>query len=575
MDLPSFSIVIPTYQRRETVCDAVRTAGAIVYAGSLEILVVVDGSTDGTEDALLTIDCPFPMRVIRQANAGPASARNHGAAEAAGDILLFLDDDMMCDPDIVANHAASYADGADAVRGPIRIEANSPPGFLTDETAKWSAHSLANETHGTPLKPFDFAGGHLSVRRSVFEELGGFDIRFTEDGLFAEEDADFGVRLIAQSKVHYNPKAICYHRYVVTPRLNMQKALWAARAHMLFARKHPKFARTMFELRGRHRWQTRWFYRPLGRIPGMARLLPILAVRLAEAAQDWPRPLNKAVGYFFRLARGTAYWAAIEALGGAPISRKALVLCYHVLRREEIGHAIAPYAITLETLEEQLDSLLRRGYTFISASELLAFVHDGGALPNRAVLVTFDDGYAAMLEIAEKILKPRKIPSLVFAVTGVASHTNEWDQTDGAPKLALLKPDELRHLTTLGCEVGSHSRTHPVMPELDEATLFQEAKGSADDLVDMGLPRPDFFAYPYYYRDARSIAAVAKSGYAAAFGLTDEFVTPQSNIFDLPRVAINPQDRGAIFHLVTRWPRPFCRLARGLHRIKRARATRR
>ena len=131
MARPSFSIVMPTYQRRDVVSDAVRALARLRYDGPLEALVVVDGSTDGTAAALAEIAVPFPFRVVTQANGGAASARNIGARAATGEVLLFLDDDMMVDPDIVEQHASSHLAGADAVLGDIPLEAGSRAGFLS------------------------------------------------------------------------------------------------------------------------------------------------------------------------------------------------------------------------------------------------------------------------------------------------------------------------------------------------------------------------------------------------------------------------------------------------------------
>src|SRR5436305_3071863 len=80
---PSFSMVIPTYQRRDVVCEVVRALSRTTYAGKLELIIVVDGSTDGTAEALAAIACPFPVRILEQPNGGASRARNRGAAEAA------------------------------------------------------------------------------------------------------------------------------------------------------------------------------------------------------------------------------------------------------------------------------------------------------------------------------------------------------------------------------------------------------------------------------------------------------------------------------------------------------------
>jgi glycosyltransferase involved in cell wall biosynthesis len=106
---PSFSVIVPTYQRREMVCEAVRALCGLSYDGPIEIIVVVDGSTDGSADALAKVDCALPLRVIEEENRGQGAARNRGAAEATGEILLFLDDDMICEPDLVQQHARLHA----------------------------------------------------------------------------------------------------------------------------------------------------------------------------------------------------------------------------------------------------------------------------------------------------------------------------------------------------------------------------------------------------------------------------------------------------------------------------------
>ena len=138
-DWPSFSIVIPTYQRRDVVSEAVRALAKLDYAGRLELIVVVDGSTDGTAEALRGVECPFPVRVIEQPNGGAAHARNRGAAEAGNDVILFLDDDMICDPNLVREHARLYLDGAEAVIGDTPIDPQSPPGFLPQSVGRWIA----------------------------------------------------------------------------------------------------------------------------------------------------------------------------------------------------------------------------------------------------------------------------------------------------------------------------------------------------------------------------------------------------------------------------------------------------
>jgi glycosyltransferase involved in cell wall biosynthesis len=101
----SISVIVPTYNRRETlICSLETLFVQTVPASQVEIIVVVDGSTDGTVETLrhLRPECRF--QVIEQENRGPAAARNAGARAAESELILFLDDDMRCDMELLRAH---------------------------------------------------------------------------------------------------------------------------------------------------------------------------------------------------------------------------------------------------------------------------------------------------------------------------------------------------------------------------------------------------------------------------------------------------------------------------------------
>ena len=550
-DWPSFSIVIPTYQRRDVVCAAVRALSEIDYPGDRELIVVVDGSMDGTADRLREIDCPFAFRIIEQANSGPARARNRGAAEARNEILLFLDDDMIAEPGLIAEHARFYGGGADAVIGETPIDPKSAPGFLTDSVGRW----IASEQVQTPLCPFDIFSGQLSVRRSAFEALGGFDPALTTDPAFGNEDADFGVRLLAAYDVRHNPAAVSYQRYSVSPRDYMKRAKRAVAADVQFAQKHPELSRQLFERRGFRRPVIRWIILPLTRLPLVSDLTATFAVQTAELALKTPFKRNRLIARFFSGARTLAYWSALRASGWLPFSESLLVLCYHAIEDQSDDPVLAPFGVPPAQFKNQLNSLTRRGYIFITPAQLAAFMDSGAPLPRRPALLTFDDGYVNLVDMARNVLRPRGIEALAFAVSAYVSKTNEWDQQWGARPARLLSAEGLREVAALGLEIGSHSRTHSELPLLSTKDQATEARQSSDELVAMGLRRPRFFAYPYGARDGSSKQAVADAGYLAAFGLRQRWMRRTSDRFDLPRAIILSTDRGWLFWIKTAAPR--------------------
>jgi glycosyltransferase involved in cell wall biosynthesis/peptidoglycan/xylan/chitin deacetylase (PgdA/CDA1 family) len=547
---PSFSIVIPTYRRRHLVCESVRSLGRLDYRGTIEIVVVVDGSDDGTAPALLNLESRYPLRVIEQANAGAGAARNRGAAAASGDVLLFLDDDMICEPDLVEQHARMHRDGADAVLGYIPLDPETPEGFLSDEIAGYAKSML----EGFTVTPFDVYSGQLSVRRSVFERLGGFDESLTSGPVYGNEDCEFGVRLVASSDVRHNPKAVSRHRYVVSAREKMRRVGPLAAADIRFARKHPALAGHLYRSRGGKRPVIRLLYRPLSYVPGLPQLLSWLAVRITEMGLKTRHHSSWLLAHIFYAARAISYWRASRLNGGFPRDETVLVLCYHAVADLSDDPVLAQYGVSRKLFVEHLQTLKHGGFTFITPDEFLALIERRGRVPKRAALLTFDDCYEELPDVARTVLQPLGIPAIAFAVSAIASATNEWDQVKGARRLQLLGPEGLRALSGLGVEIGCHSRSHRPLPELRDSELATEIEGAIEDLQSARVPCPRFFAYPYGLSDERCRSAVKKAGFAAAFGVVRARASSSSDRFDVPRMVVFSDDSGWRFWLKVRWP---------------------
>src|SRR5438309_8094482 len=93
--LPEVSVIIPTYRRRESVARTLRAlAQQNVPAEQYEVIVVIDGSEDGTREMLAEFHAPYPLQALWQTNRGRAAAINTGIRSAGGKVLVLLDDDM-------------------------------------------------------------------------------------------------------------------------------------------------------------------------------------------------------------------------------------------------------------------------------------------------------------------------------------------------------------------------------------------------------------------------------------------------------------------------------------------------
>src|SRR5258708_463398 len=114
MSLPSVSVVVPTYRRRDGLTEMVAAIAADPYP--TEIIVVVDGYHDGSMDLLHDLSKSEPrLRPIWQENRGQGAARQNGIEHASGEVVLLLDDDVIAGPDLARGHAHIHFRAARAV----------------------------------------------------------------------------------------------------------------------------------------------------------------------------------------------------------------------------------------------------------------------------------------------------------------------------------------------------------------------------------------------------------------------------------------------------------------------------
>ena len=128
------SVIIPTFNRRALIEQTLPTVLDQTYpADEYEVIVVVDGSTDGTAVALRRMSSPVRLIVIEHDNRGQAAARNAGLRAASGELVLFLDDDLYCERTLIAEHVSAHEGGDCLVFGPVLVAPQSPDTLAT----KW------------------------------------------------------------------------------------------------------------------------------------------------------------------------------------------------------------------------------------------------------------------------------------------------------------------------------------------------------------------------------------------------------------------------------------------------------
>ena len=193
------SLVIPTKDRREVLLDTLRVVSQqALPAGGAEVVVVDNGSSDGSLAAVeeLAATFPIPLRTASQPRPGPASARHTGVAESRGEVILFLGDDTApAAPDVLARHAELHRRSG-AERAVLGRVAWSPSQEVTPFMRWLESGGIQFDYERLDAGPVpvarSFWTAHVSLKREALDAAGGFDERFPDAAM---EDVELRCRL--------------------------------------------------------------------------------------------------------------------------------------------------------------------------------------------------------------------------------------------------------------------------------------------------------------------------------------------------------------------------------------------
>ncbi len=232
---PVVSVVVPVFNGAGTISDTLRALGDQDFDGDIEVIVVDDGSADGTPEVV----AGFPeIRLLRQENRGPAAARNAGASAARGEVLCFTDADCRPRPDWVRRLSAPlFRDGTDdiaAVCGGYGIV--NPECVL----ARCIHREILFRHRRMPDFPRVFGSYNVAIRKDIFMRIGGFDPSYREA---SGEDNDLSYEILrAGRKIAFERKALVDHRHPERLgrylREQFRHGFWRARMYL----RHPRMS---------------------------------------------------------------------------------------------------------------------------------------------------------------------------------------------------------------------------------------------------------------------------------------------------------------------------------------------
>jgi peptidoglycan/xylan/chitin deacetylase (PgdA/CDA1 family)/GT2 family glycosyltransferase len=503
------SVIIPTYNRRHVL---ERTLPAVLAQEfspeEYEVIVVMDGSTDGTAEFLHNLKPSCFFRVLESKHRCAGAARNLGIRAAVGELVLFLDDDIIAPPTLLQQHCKAHA-GSDSrvVQGRMIIASDSSPTII-----RHSLERIADAYYGSISAQMNlrFPQGAASIYvfsylvnssmpREPLLRCEGFDEQF-----LAAEELDLGLRLWKSGLTfRYEPDAVVYEHYVKSSWDYLQSQARALGAGQLRAsRKHREF-RPYCDL---STWceapfAKRCFWKMCSRFPFSLLPLMSLPLRIEKLFYRFGSIRRLALRYLHAIEMAAGLEGALSVAGAwnaleDEFDRGCPSLLYHHIGPERPGQH-RDLTVSPERFEQQMRWLARKGYVGIKPSDWLKWLREATSLPVKPIMVTFDDAYAETAEYALPILKEYGFSAAVFVVTGRLGQTNTWDEAEGRSTLHLMTADQIRYWAEQGIEFGAHSRTHPHLTTLSAPDLAAEVVGSKDDLAAiLGVP-PMLFAYPY------------------------------------------------------------------------------
>lgn len=505
------SVVIPTHNRSGPLRRCLEALGRqTLPAPAFEVIVVVDGATDDTREMLARLCVPYHLTVIWQERSGPGAARNRGIARARGRYCLFIDDDIVADPAMIAAHLRTQrAEGGVLVLGHLDTDILPTADGFARCLAKWIADKYAQLQRGERLPSFtDCASGNLSAPREALLAVGGFAI-----DLPRYEDIELGYRLSRHGLViKYAADACGREEFRKGFQQIADDAEGSGVASVQLYHRHPAVLPAL---------QLGAFVAPRLRVVLLRRLLLGLNVhprRLRPVGHLFGR--RPQAGSWYSFLYDYCYWRGVYRAAASRDLWQQLTSGTTILQYHAFGSAMerpSRFVVPAYRFARQM-AWLRRRYRVLSLETYLRSRRECRLPPAKAVVVTIDDGYADSQALAYPILRRQGIPATIFLVSGAVGACNSWDRAGELAGRPVLSGPDLVEMGAGGIDYGAHTQTHPRLTAVPAERLREEVVGGRRDLERVLGRAVTTFAYPYGDHNSYSEAIVAAAGFAGACG---------------------------------------------------------
>ena len=201
----------------------------------------------------------------------------------------------------------------------------------------------------------------------------------------------------------------------------------------------------------------------------------------------------------------------------------APILLYHHVSGESYS---GRYNVSVPGFQDQMQALSDHGYTAVTISQMLDALLEGAELPEKPIVITFDDGHMSVYKNAFPIMESFGFPGVFYIVTNRINNSQDF-----------VNIEQIKTMIDAGWEMGSHSYTHADVTSNHDTVSYEIAR-SRNDLKQALSTEISTFAYPFGTIDSFTAQKVIEYGYRAGMGLGTRIVHTPDSLWYIHRIEI-------------------------------------
>lgn len=219
------------------------------------------------------------------------------------------------------------------------------------------------------------------------------------------------------------------------------------------------------------------------------------------------------------------------------------ILVYHAVS-DEVSSQFRPYAVSPARFVEHMTVLQDLGCQTLTLSDAAHRLFDTGSLPERAVVLTFDDAFGDFAQFAVPAMTAAGFIATLFVPSAYVGSTSRWLSREGEDRRPVMGWSEIRNVAEAGIEIGAHSHTHPQLDRLSLVDLDGEFRRSKALLEDGLSSEVTAVAYPFGFHSRRVRRAACSAGYTFGCAVGNLSASVGSDRWAIPRLTVSADADG-------------------------------